>query len=62
MLYTPIHPHSSAADLADELGRARRIVQSLSNPDDLRLIESYIAELEMRMALRANSRAARPQL
>ena len=45
-------------DLADELHRARRIALSLSAPDDLRILESYIAELETQLARNADARAA----
>jgi len=48
MLHQPIPLDATATDLSEELGRARRIVQSLSNPTDLRILELYIAELEAR--------------
>lgn len=45
-------------DLADELHRARRIALSLNDPDDLRILESYIAELEVQLARNADARVA----
>jgi hypothetical protein len=48
MLYQPIPSDLNAIDLADELGRARRIFLALNDPSDLRILESYIAELEAR--------------
>ena len=46
MLYQPIPTDLTAIDLAEELGRARRIFLALSDPEDLRILEVYIAELE----------------
>jgi hypothetical protein len=48
MLYQTIPADRSATELADELLRCHRIVHSLNNPNDLRILEGYIAELEMR--------------
>ncbi len=48
MLHQPIPADLNAIDLADELGRARRIFLALSDPSDLRILEGYIAELEAR--------------
>jgi hypothetical protein len=51
MLHQPISSDLSPIDLADELGRARRIFLALSDPSDLRILESYIAELEARQQM-----------
>jgi hypothetical protein len=51
MLHQPISSDLNAIDLADELGRARRIFLALSDPSDLRILESYIAELEARQQM-----------
>lgn len=51
MLYQPIPADIGATDLAEELGRARRIFLSLNDPSDLRILETYIAELEARQHL-----------
>jgi hypothetical protein len=48
MLYQPIPTDLTAIDLAEELGRARRIFLALNDPEDLRILEAYIAELEAR--------------
>lgn len=36
----------NAMDLAEELGRARRVALALNDPADLCILERYIAELE----------------
>ncbi len=46
MLRHSVPAYGRAADLSEELGRARRVVLALSNPRDLHIIERYIAELE----------------
>jgi len=51
MLYQPIPADIGATDLAEELGRARRIFLALNDPSDLRILETYIAELEARQHL-----------
>jgi hypothetical protein len=48
MLHQSIPTEATALDLAEELGRARRIFLSLNDPSDLRILERYIAELEAR--------------
>ena len=48
MLYQPIPADIGASDLAEELGRARRIFLALNDPSDLQILEAYIAELEAR--------------
>jgi hypothetical protein len=48
MLHQPIPTEASALDLAEELGRARRIFLALNDPSDLQILEAYIAELEAR--------------
>ena len=48
MLYQSIPADSSFIELAEELGRARRIFLALNDPNDLRILEAYIAELEAR--------------
>jgi len=58
MLQQPIPTEVSALDLAEELGRARRIFLSLNDPSDLRILEGYIAELEAQH--HAVTRNARP--
>jgi len=58
MLQQPLPTDTSALDLAEELGRARRIFLALNDPSDLRILESYIAELEAQH--HAATRNARP--
>lgn len=60
MLQQSIPTEVSALDLAEELGRARRIFLALNDPSDLRILESYIAELEARhhAAMRATPSAS----
>lgn len=55
MLYQPIPTNLSAIDLAEELGRARRIVLALNDPEDLRILETYIAELEAQQGSRGHA-------
>lgn len=50
MMYQPFPADCSAAELTEEIGRARRIVLSLSDPQDLDILEAYIGELEMRQS------------
>jgi hypothetical protein len=59
MLYQPFSSDATALDLAEELGRARRIFLVLNDPDDLRILEVYIAELEARQRF-TDETSARP--
>ncbi|MBO9574739.1 MAG: hypothetical protein J7494_03290 [Sphingobium sp.] len=43
----------AASDLAGELDRVRRIGLALVDPDDLNIVHHYIAELESRLAQKA---------
>jgi hypothetical protein len=46
MLHQSIPAFANAVELAEELGRARRVALAISDPSDLWILERYIAELE----------------
>ncbi len=46
MLHQSVPAFGNAVDLAEELGRARRVALALNDPADLCILERYIAELE----------------
>jgi hypothetical protein len=55
MLHQPLPSDANALDLTEELGRARRIFLALNDPDDLRILEAYIAELEAQQRFTAET-------